>query len=161
MGSIDRGEFADVVRSRGGGLSGDLLVDAVQRVEDRVGAPVLVRRATLDHLSVSLTVSTSDRPEESDDWIVGGSVRGPLPASNLDDDQQRQWFTVSALDPETIETAIDAAVADSDIRDAWASGARFDAAGEDTFVATVTVTNQRGSESWTFGPEGRAVRSAS
>jgi hypothetical protein len=159
VGSIDRDEFQAEVNARGGGLSGDQLVDFVADVEERAGAPgLLIRSASLGHMLVSLEVSDPARPEEVDRWSwSSGNVSGPTPASNLAPEELDLAFTAERLDAVAIEAAIDGALERSAMRDPWASSASFVAQPGDTFVGTVRLTNEREDELWSFGPDGVLV----
>lgn len=117
VGVIDREDFDDIVESRGGGVSNDLVLDAVAKVSERVG--------TGDLELTMLTITPGSR-------IVGLTVRDPVRRQNLDrytysgrdgirdvapvrvsehDDLDAQSFAVSAVPAlDDIETLADAAL---------------------------------------------------
>lgn len=161
IGATSRTDFDTEVRERGGGLSADLLIEAAERVESRQGdtGRLLIRNATLSHLSGSLQVSSEDFPREVDSWSWSeGSVRGPTPAGNADDSELDEHFTVDVLDAEVIEGAIDAAVVASGLRGAWAESVSFTGRAGNTYEARFSVTNRRETQSWSFGPDGALRR---
>jgi hypothetical protein len=153
LGSIDRDQFADEYQRRGGGLSGDRVVEVAASIERRVApADLIVRSVNLTHLSVVFTVSTSDHPRETDTWTwTPRALRDPNPSRTLSDaDDLRRSIRVESLDAEIIERAIDTAVVRSDLRGAYASSAMLVGTDDGGFRGTVVITNDRDTETWSF-----------
>jgi hypothetical protein len=159
VGSITRDAFTDEARSRGGGLSADLLIELAETAERRSGtAELRIRSAGLSFMSANLSASPAEAPAEVDDWFLSSSLIGPRPGSNLDEDELSAFFTVDDLDAETIERAIDEALAGASMRSPWATSVWFEPAESHGYVATISLTNERQDERWEFGPDGVVQR---
>lgn len=159
VGSIDRQEFESEARARGGGMSADRLIEAMDRIQRRSQtAELRVRTATISFMMVDARVSTAERPEEVDVWYLAGSLVGPTPGSNLDENELESYFVPSDLDEDVIERAIDDALSQSSIRAPWASSVSFVPAPDGGYRATVLITNEREDEQWEFGPDGDVRR---
>ena len=101
IGVVDRDEFDALVDSRGGGLSNDLVVDALARVSARVDTTDL----ELTELTVSpgsrtvvMTVRDPVRRDQLDRYVVSGSaIREVAPVRvSADDDLDARAFRVSS-----------------------------------------------------------------
>jgi hypothetical protein len=120
IGVIDRDEFDAMVDSRGGGLSNDLVIDALTRVAARVEAADL----ELTELTVSpgarvvvMTVRDPVRRDQLDRYVVSGSaIRDVTPVRvGANDDVDAEAFRVSQVPVLVdLEAAGDRALAELD-----------------------------------------------
>lgn len=157
VGSIDRSKFDEIVRERGGGLSGDLIVDALAAIEDHEEAPTLeVIQVSLSATSVTVSVRSPAFPDEVDGWTftLGHHLNGPSPQPDLTDGQAVATFEASAVDAATIEASIDQAVVQTAVRGGWAESAFVRGTGGGAFEVQVSITNERADETWLFDGEG-------
>jgi hypothetical protein len=162
VGSVDRSEFDELVRARGGGLSGDLVVTGLDAIADRSGVDDLddldVLRITLTTTTVSYSVRSADFDDEVDGWtyLLNGDLLGPDPEPNLDDEEQTSVFAAASVDPDLIEEAIDRAIEETSVRRGWAQSASLFAE-PSGFRLQVSITNERADETFVFAPDGTLV----
>ena len=166
VGSIDRGDFDDEVRARGGGLDGDLVIDGIDAVERDLGVEhIEVWSVAVAPGAVTFQVRLPTQPDALDSYRYGSSGqyggRGlsepqPLSTNGAYDSIDSRVFdpTTVGLDrlDEMAAEAIDAAGLDG----GWASGAstnRPAAPGADV-VTSITVTDERRTVVVMFGPDG-------
>lgn len=166
VGSVGREDFDDEVRSRGGGLDGELAVDAVDAIEADLGVDgIRVRSVDLTAGQVTLQVQVPGDPEELDVYRFGSSglyggrgLSDPQPVSRgagepaLDD----QLFAPDAAGLDRFGSMVDAALDAADLRRGHASGAsvRRAPSGGPEPVTSITVTNERRTVVVTFAPDG-------
>jgi hypothetical protein len=168
VGSIDRGEFDDEVHARGGGLSQDVIVDAV----DEVGAAqdeatVQMRSVTVMPGRVALEVRVPGTPEDVDAYTFGtsgmfggGGLDGPEPVTTSATDQplESSVFTLEQAGVERFDGMVDEALTQADLPGAYATSATIHRpAGSPAPQIEVSVTNDRRSVSVTFAADGTVL----
>jgi hypothetical protein len=161
VGAIERDEFDAMIQERGGGISGDLAARAVSSVAAATDTTVdEIRLASLNLTvaSVSMSVRPPDFPNESDTWTVSlsGDRYGPFPDSDSAPDRAFS-FGGALVDAALVEALVDDALERTTVRSAWVSGVTFDAAAPDTMMISVTVTNERSTETFDYAADGTLV----
>jgi hypothetical protein len=157
VGSIDRSEFDEIVRERGGGLSGDLVVAALAAIEARNDTSSLdVLQISFTSSTVAASVRSASFPDEVDGWTftLGQDLNGPSPQPDIDPGAAVATFSDADVDVDTIEAAIDQAVAQTQVRGAWAESAFLRGTGGGSFELQVSITNDRSDETWVFDGDG-------
>lgn len=157
VGSIDRSEFDDIVRERGGGLSGDLVVAALRAIEAHEESTSLdVLQITLSASAVTVSVRSPSFPDEVDGWTFsrGHDLNGPSPEPDLDPATPAPTFSDADVDADRIEAIIDQAVEQTQVRNGWADNAFLRGTGGGGFEVYVSITNDRTDETWVFDQTG-------
>lgn len=172
VGSISGGEFDDEVRSRGGGLDGDLVADAVDAIEADVGVDeVRVRSVDVSPGYVVVQVQVPSDPDELDTYRFGAAGRyggrglsGPHPVARGAGEPplDTQVFVPEAAGIGRLDDMVDQAIEAADLPGGWAEGAsvRMPPGGGAGPVTTVTVTNDRRTVTVTFAAEGTLLEVA-
>lgn len=159
VGSVERDELDSMVRARGGGLSGDLVVAGLEAIAGEQGGG----RGDVEVLDISLTATTvsySVRSPRFDDevdgytYLLNGDLLGPDPEPNLDDADAVSTFPGDVVDVEVIESAIDDAVERTTVRGGWAQVATWAALPDATFELRVHLTNERADETVVYDADG-------
>lgn len=165
VGSISDDEFDDEVRSRGGGLDGALVVDAVDAIEAELAVDdVRVRSITVSPGYVVMEVQVPTDPEELDSYRFGSAGRyggrglaDPIPMSRNAGEPplDTQVFAPEAAGIERLDDMVDQALDAADLAGGWAQGAsvRLPPGGDAAPVTTVTVTNERRTVAVTFAAD--------
>lgn len=92
VGSVERDELDSMVRERGGGLSGDLVVAGLEAIAVEQGGG----RGDVEVLDISLTATTVsysvrsprfDNEVDGSTSLLNGDLLGPDPEPNIDDDE--------------------------------------------------------------------------
>jgi len=124
VGATPREEFVEEIRSRGGGLTAALALDAVAAVEEALGTTGLrVRVVSIDPAGALVTMEVRDpaRLGNLDLWAVsGGDVRGPQAVRlSAQDDLDRDTYAIALVALDRLEAMADAALAAFDSDGAW------------------------------------------
>lgn len=166
VGSVARDDFDDEVRSRGGGLDGELVLDAVEAIEADLGEDgIQVRSVEVTAGQVTMQVQVPDDPEELDTYRYGSSglhggrgLSDPQPVSRGAGEPalDAQLFAPDAAGLDRLGAMVDAALDAADLRRAYASGASVRRAptGAPAPVTSITVTNERHTVVVTFAADG-------
>jgi hypothetical protein len=157
VGSIDRSEFDDMVRERGGGLSGDLVADALAAIEAHEESPSLdVMQIALTSDTVSVSVRSPAFPDELDGWTftLGHDLNGPSPEPDIDAEDAVAFFAADDVDAASIEASIDQAVDGTSVRQGWADSAYLRGDGSGSYELQVVISNDRTQETWVFDAAG-------
>lgn len=85
VGSVDREEFEQIVRERGGGLSQALVLDAVADLETELDTdPLTMQSITATNETVTIEAVSPEFPDEIDRYTYrGGGLDGPDPAGRF------------------------------------------------------------------------------
>lgn len=169
-------EIVDEARARGGGLTGDLVVDAVDAVAERQGADtVALRSVTVVFTQVVLEVGVpADGSEggEADEVVVyeyGTSGRfgehglaGPrsMVRSSIEAPLGPALFTLEQAGVERFDEMVATALEQADLAGGYATGAtiaRSPGGGEPRTVVTVTGDGDGGAVDVTLAADGSVV----
>lgn len=172
VGSIDRDDFDDEVRSRGGGLDGSLVSDGVDAVAGDLGVDgIEVWSVAVLPGSVTLQVRLPAQPDALDSYRYGTSGqyggRGlsepqPLSTNSAFGDMETRVFDPTAVGLDRLDEMVAEAIGAAGLDGGWASGAtttRGAAPGADV-VTAVTVTDERRTVVVTFGSDGTLLEVA-
>lgn len=104
IGSVDRDEFDRLVQDRGGGLSQDLVIEALDAAAAEIGAdPLLVRSVTATNETVTIEAVNPDFPDELDRYTYrGDDLDGPDPVNTGAAGVELPTFSIPDL-PEGID----------------------------------------------------------
>lgn len=164
VGSVTREQFEEESKARGGGLSQDVILDAVVAVADDQGAdPVQLRSVSVVASRVSLEARVPGSPEDLDAYSFGTSgqlggdgLDGPEPVarSSTETPLESTLFTAQAAGVRRFDEMVDAALAEADLPGGYASGATIARPGGGADPQTaVTVTNVRRTVTVTLSPD--------
>ncbi|HMG45575.1 MAG TPA: hypothetical protein VK611_29855 [Acidimicrobiales bacterium] len=168
VGSVTRDDLQEEVESRGGGLSQEVLLDAVAAVADDQGeATPRLRSVSVVASHVALEVMVPGTTEDLDAYDFGTSgmfggrgLDGPEPVarSSTEESLESTVFTAEAAGLRRFDAMVDAALEEADLARGHASGATIarPAAGTDP-QTTITVSDRRRTVSVTFGPDAVVV----
>lgn len=172
VGSIDRGEFDDEVRSRGGGLDGSLVSDGVDAVARDLGVEdIEVWSVSIVPGAVTLQVRLPAQPDALDSYRYGTSGqyggRGlsepqPLSTNSAYAEMESRVFDPTAVGLDGLDEMVAEAIEAAGLDGGWASGAsttRGATPGADV-VTAVTVTDERRTVVVTFGSDGTLLEVA-
>lgn len=161
IGSETRDAFDDEVHARGGGLTRDLVIDAVDAIEQDTGADSLKLRSLATTAGrVRLEVQVPGTVEDLDTYSYGGGgLSGPDPVarSSTEAPLEAQVFTLDEAGIDRFDDMVDQARAEADLPGGWASTASVSRGGQAEPVISVTVTNVRRTVSVTFSPDGTVL----
>ena len=174
VGSVERGEFERIVRERGGGLSQDLVIDAVAALEDELGVDALMALSLVaTNEVVTLEVVSPEFPDEIDLYTYrGGDLDGPepvrsapgvsLPDLELQDPTESVGaaggtFVLDDVALDQLDVMVDLAIEDAGLRDGYAQNLTITAVGGEGIHIRVQVTNDRRDVTAIFGPGGRLL----
>jgi len=166
VGSVSRQQFEDESQARGGGLSQDVILDALVAVADDQGAdPVQLRSVSVMPSRVSLEARVPGSPEDLDAYSFGTSgqlggdgLDGPEPVarSSTEAPLESTLFTAQAAGVRRFDEMVDAALEEADLPGGYASGATItkpDAGAGALPQTVVTVTNVRRTVTVALSPD--------
>jgi hypothetical protein len=171
-GTVSRQEFHDAVRARGGGLSEDLIVDAVAAVGDDQGTDLVqIRSVSVAPGRVALEVRPYDGPD--DDALVAygfgrsasfddraGGLFGPTPVerSSTEPPVVPSTFTLEQAGVDRFDRVVGAAIEEAGLAGGYAVGAeiRRPVPSAEPQIE-VQVTSSRGTARVTFAADGTLV----
>jgi hypothetical protein len=164
IGSETRESFDEEVHARGGGLTQELVIDAVDAVEEDTGADTIkLRSFTTSAGRVSLEVQVPGSVEDLDSYSYGssglyggGGLDGPDPVARSGSEAplEAQVFTLDEAGIDRFDAMVDQAIAEADLPGGWASSASVTRGEQAAPVISVTVTNVRRTVSVIFAPDG-------
>jgi len=165
VGSQDRQSFEDEVHARGGGLSQDLAVEAVDAVESELHVGSLRLRSldvTPGHVGMEIQVPHSvedlDRYGYGTSGMYGGGgLSGPDPVARSFDEAslEAQVFTLRQAGVDHLDETVDRAIDEAGLDGGYATGANVvRLPGEPDPRTAVTVTNVRRTITVVFGSDG-------
>jgi len=161
VGSVDREEFEAEIQERGGGISQDLAIEAVQALERELGTDeVEVLSMTISNEHVVAQVRSPEFPDDFDSYTFrGGDLSGPEPVSNPGgaEDPSQLVFDPHDIELDELNDMVDQALEEADQRDGYAETVVISRAGGGPPVISVSVTNDRQTESVNFGPDGALI----
>ena len=164
VGSVQPGDLEEEAQSRGGGLSREVVLDAVAAVADEQGeATPQLRSVSVVPSHVALEVRVPGTTEDLDAYDYGTSglyggrgLDGPEPVarSSTEESLESSVFTAEDAGVRRFDTMVDTALDEADLPGGYASGATISrpaATGDPQTV--VTVTNRRRTVSVTMSPD--------
>lgn len=165
VGSVTAGTLDEEVRSRGGGLGQDLVLEAVDAVEAELGVEAVeLRLVTLAPSQVHMEVRVPGTERDVDSWSYGTSglyggrgLRGPDPVavSASGPPIETLLFRVADARLDRLDATVDEAIAQAGLAGGYAQSATVSRAGGGPGpVTTVTVTDDRSTVVVTFAPDG-------
>lgn len=168
VGSVDQDEFNDEVHERGGGLSHEVIDDAVAAVAADQGIEaVQVRSMSVMPGRVALEVRVPGSIEDVDAYTYGTSgmfggegLDGPEPVhtSAVEQPLESAVFTTEQAGIQRFDDLVDQAIAEADLPGGYATGATIDRPeGSRQPVVEVTVTNARRTVTVVFTADGTLV----
>lgn len=161
VGSVEREEFERIVRERGGGLSQDLVLDAVVALEDEQEVAALAARSVVaTNDTVVLEVVSAEFPDEIDRWVYqGGDLDGPEPAQTIPDASAggSGTFPLDDVALDQLDAMVDQAIEAAGLRGGYAESHTISSAGGEGIRIRVRVTNDREDVTVVFGPRGRLL----
>lgn len=168
VGSIDGQAFEREVQARGGGLDGELVLDALEAVEDELGTDdVRLRSLDVRPGYVTLEVQVPHAPDELDAYRYGSSGRyggrglgeaRPVPRNAAEPPLAEQLFSPAEAGLGDLDAVVDEALAAAEVRGGYTSDASVRRVpGGAGPVITVTVTNERRTVVVTFAADGSLV----
>lgn len=168
VGSVDQDEFNDEVRERGGGLSHDVIDDAVAMVAADQGiASVQLRSLSVMPGRVALEARVPGSIEDVDAYTYGTSgmfggegLDGPEPVhtSPVDPPLESAVFTTEQAGIERFDDLVDQAIAEADLPGGYATAATIDRPeGRGQPQVEVSVTNARRTVMVRFAADGTLV----
>ncbi|MBN2624348.1 MAG: hypothetical protein JXA83_13310 [Acidimicrobiales bacterium] len=172
IGSIERDDFDDEVRGRGGGLDGGLLTDAVDAIEADLGVDELrVQSFEVRPGYVIVQVQVPADPEALDVYRFGSSglyggrgLTGPTPVPRRADAPPLDGLVFAPEDAglDAFDDMVDEALEVAELDGGYATDAavRQAPSGDIGPVTGVTVTDDRSTVVVTFSADGTVVERA-
>ena len=161
VGSVDREEFEREVQERGGGISQELPIAAVAALENELDVDeVEVRSITVTNEQVVLEARSPEFPDEFDSFTyrADGFSGDPTPSQTATEDPGQEAFNPRDIELDRLDDMVDQGIEEADIRGGYADTvtiSRPQPGGPP--VIAVSVTNERGSVSVRFGPDGELI----
>jgi hypothetical protein len=150
IGTTSRDHFEQIINDRGGGFTSELATDAVDAVAERLG----VDDFRIRHMSlyppgeqVVMEVRDPQVPGNLDTYTVRkGKIDEVEPVRlSSSDDLGRDTFPVSSLALDQVEEMVDAALADFDARNGYATSMSVGLQGEGKPVFSLSMESERAS----------------
>ena len=160
VGSVDREEFEREIQERGGGISQDLPIEAVAALENELDVDeVEVRSMTVSNEHVVLVARSPEFPDEFDsfNYRADGFTGDPEPSQTAIDDPEQQVYDPRDIELDQLDDMVDQAIDEADLRGYAQTVTITRPQPGEPPVIDVSVTNERGSVSVRFGPDGGLI----
>jgi hypothetical protein len=162
IGTTSRDHFEQIINDRGGGYTSELATDAASAVAERLG----VDDFRIRHMSlyppgeqVVMEVRDPEVPANLDTYTVRkGKIAEVEPVRlSTSDDLGSDTFPVSSLAFDRIEEMVDAALAEFDPRDGYATSMSVSLQGEGNPVFSLSLESDRASATAEFTAVGELI----
>ena len=166
-GGTSQDEFEAEIQSRGGGLGGDLALEAIAALEDELGEDLALRSLTMSVGQVGMQVRVPGTDDQLDNYQYGssglygsGGLSEPNPVTGVGSagELRRSLFRPERIAFDELDQMVDEAIATADLEGGYAQSVRVDRSGERA-VITVGVTSDRESAEVQFRADGTPIGS--
>ena len=157
-GGISSSELEEESQARGGGLGATLPMEALDAIEEEIGAPAMFTGLNLSYSSVSVTILVPGSDDELDTYTFtsNGNLLDPSPVSGVGpaNELRPSLMTRDEVAIDDLDEIIDDAIERADLDGGYASNVQVNRTSSDRTTITVAVTSPRRSASITYRGNG-------